>query len=118
MVAMESTASCWKPLYDILESSDLNAIVVNARYMKTVPGQKADVKDAELIANFLQHGLLQPSFISNKDQRELRELFHYRKNLVRERTRELNRLQKCWKESTLNCHEPYLTSMVKVTATF
>ncbi|MFR6164159.1 MAG: hypothetical protein ACLUJR_15010 [Mediterraneibacter gnavus] len=36
MVAMESTASYWKPLYNIFESSDLNAIVVNARHMKAV----------------------------------------------------------------------------------
>lgn len=94
MVAMESTASYWKPLYNILESSDLNAMVVNARHMKAVPGRKTDVKDAEWIADLLQHGLLQPSYIPDKDQRELRELVSYRKSLVGERTRELNRLQK------------------------
>lgn len=94
MAAMESTASYWKPLYNILESSDLNAIVVNARHMKAVPGRKTDVKDAEWIADLLQHGLLQPSYIPDKDQRELRELVRYRKSLVGERTRELNRLQK------------------------
>ena len=94
MVAMESTASYWKPLFNILESSDLNAMVVNARHMKAVPGRKTDVKDAEWIADLLQHGLLQPSYIPNKDQRELRELVRYRKSLVGERTRELNRLQK------------------------
>ena len=94
MTAMESTASYWKPLYNILESSDLNAMVVNARHMKAVPGRKTDVKDAEWIADLLQHGLLQPSYIPDKDQRELRELVRYRKSLVGERTRELNRLQK------------------------
>lgn len=94
MTAMESTASYWKPLYNILESSDLNAIVVNARHMKAVPGRKTDAKDAEWIAELLQHGLLQPSYIPDKDQRELRELVRYRKSLVGERTRELNRLQK------------------------
>ena len=50
--------------------------------------------DAEWIADLLQHGLLQPSYIPDKDQRELRELVSYRKSLVGERTRELNRLQK------------------------
>ncbi len=94
MVAMESTASYWKPLYNILESSDLNAMVVNAHHMKAVPGRKTDVKDAEWIADLLQHGLLQASYIPDKDQRELRELVRYRKSLVGERTRELNRLQK------------------------
>ena len=94
MDAMESTASYWKPLYNILEVSDLNAMVVNAHHMKAVPGRKTDVKDAEWIADLLQHGLLQASYIPAKDQRELRELVRYRKSLVGERSRELNRLQK------------------------
>ena len=76
------------------EASDLNAMVVNARHMKAVPGRKTDVKDAEWIADLLQHGLLQPSYIPDKDQRELRELVRYRKSPVGERTRELNSLQK------------------------
>ena len=91
MVAMESTASYWKPLYNILETSNLPAMVVNARHMKAVPGRKTDVKDAEWIADLLQHGLLQASYIPDKAQRELRELVGYRKSLVADRTRELNR---------------------------
>lgn len=94
IVAMESTASYWKPLYNILESSDLKTIVVNANHMKAVPGRKTDKKDAEWIAELLQHGLLKASYIPDKSQRELRELVCYRKSLVGERTRELNRLQK------------------------
>lgn len=94
IVAMESTASYWKPLYNIFEVSGLKAIVVNAQHVKAVPGRKTDVKDAEWIADLLQHGLLQASYIPDKDQRELRELVNYRKSLVGERTRELNRLQK------------------------
>ncbi len=94
MVAMESTASYWKPLYNILESSELKAIVVNAQHMKNVPGRKTDVKDAEWIADLLKHGLLRASYIPDKDQRELRELVSYRKSLVQEQNRELNRLQK------------------------
>ena len=94
IVAMESTASYWKPLYNILETCKLKAMVVNARHMKAVPGRKTDVKDAEWIADLLQHGLLTASYIPDKDQRELRELVRYRKSLVGERNRELNRLQK------------------------
>lgn len=94
MVAMESTGSYWKPLYNILESSGLTAMVVNAQHMKAVPGRKTDVKDSEWIADLLQHGLLKASFIPDKAQRELRELVGYRKSLVQDRTRELNRLQK------------------------
>ncbi len=91
---MESTVPYWKPLYNILESSGLKAMVVNARQMKAVPGRKTDSKDAEWIADLLQHGLLQPNYILDKDQRELRELVRYRKSPVGERSRELNRLLK------------------------
>lgn len=69
-------------------------MVVNASHMKAVPGRKTDVKDAEWIADLLQHGLLKSSFIPDKAQRELRELVSYRRSLVGEKTRELNRLQK------------------------
>ena len=91
---MESTASYWKPLYNILESVGLEAMVVNARHMKALPGRKTDIQDAEWIADLLQHGLLKSSYIPKKEQRELRELVGYRKSLVGERNRELNRLQK------------------------
>lgn len=94
MVAMESTGSYWKPLYNVLEAHELPAMVVNAQHMKAVPGRKTDQKDAEWIADLLQHGLLKSSYIPGKAQRELRELVTYRRSLVGEKSRELNRLQK------------------------
>lgn len=93
-VAMESTGSYWKPLYNMLESAGLGAMVVNAQHMKAVPGRKTDASDAEWIADLLQHGLLKASFIPDKARRELRELVGYRKSLIKEQTAELNRLQK------------------------
>ena len=94
MIAMESTASYWKPLYNVFESCELKTMVVNARHMKAVPGRKTDTNDAEWIADLLQHGLLRSSYIPDKSQREIRELVSYRKSLVGEKNRELNRLQK------------------------
>ena len=93
-VAMESTASYWKPLYNILEESGMSVIVANAQHIKTVPGRKTDVYDAEWIADLLMHGLITPSYIPDKPQRELREFLQYRVSLVCTRTAELNRLQK------------------------
>ncbi len=84
-VAMESTASFWKPIYNLLESADFQVLVVNAKHMKNVPGRKTDVKDAEWIAGLLRHGLLQASYIPNREQRELRELIRYRRSLIDER---------------------------------
>jgi transposase len=59
------------------------------------------VKDAEWIADLLQHGLLRASFIPSVPQRELRELTRYRTRLVEERAREINRLQKTLEDTNL-----------------
>lgn len=93
-VAMESTASYWKPLYNVLEASDIKVIVANAQHIKNVPGRKTDTSDAAWIADLLRHGLIRASFIPPKAQRELREHLRYRQSLVTTRTAELNRLQK------------------------
>lgn len=94
LAAMESTGSYWKPVYNVLEVLGQEIIVVNAHHIKNVPGRKTDVKDAEWIAQLLQCGLLKASYIPNRDQRELREIARYRKSLVEERAREINRLEK------------------------
>lgn len=94
VVAMESTGSFWKPLYNLLEAFDLDAMVVNAHHIKNVPGRKTDVNDAQWISNLLQVGLLNRSYIPPREQRELREILRYRKSLIEERARELNRLSK------------------------
>ncbi len=92
-VAFESTGVYWKPIYNLLEGSFV-LLLVNAQHIKTVPGRKTDVKDAEWIATLLRHGLLKASFVPEREQRELRELTRYRTSLVRERSAEVNRLQK------------------------
>jgi len=69
--------------------------------MKAVPGRKTDVKDAEWITDLLRHGLLKASFIPSKPTRDLRDLVRYRKTLVQERAREVNRLQKVLETATI-----------------
>jgi len=94
IVAMESTGSYWKPLYNIFELEGMDAIIVNPQHMKAIPGRKTDVNDAQWIAKLLRHGLLKASFIPDKEQREYRELTRYRNSRIEERAREVNRLQK------------------------
>ena len=72
-VAMESTGVFCKPVYNVLETSEFELLVVNAQHMKAVPGRKTDVKDAEWIADLLRHGLLRASYVPSRDERELRE---------------------------------------------
>jgi len=91
---MESTGVYWKPVYNVLEVFGWDLIVANAQHIKNVPGRKTDVKDAEWIASLLKHGLLSPSFVPDRDQRETRDVARYRKSLVEERSREINRLEK------------------------
>ena len=57
-VAMESTGVYWKPIVNLMED-EFSVWVVNARHIRTVPGRKTDVKDAEWIADLLRHGLAQ-----------------------------------------------------------
>src|SRR5579864_7441357 len=82
-VAMESTGVFWKPIYNLLES-EFSIVLVNAQHIKFVPGRKTDVKDAQWIAELLQHGLLKASFIPAAPQRDLRELVRYRTQLIQE----------------------------------
>lgn len=99
-VAMESTGVYWKPIYNLLEGH-LELLVVNAHHIKAVPGRKTDVKDAEWIAELLQHGLLKASFIPPRSQRDWRDLTRYRTSLVQERVRIVNRLQKVLEDANL-----------------
>jgi transposase len=92
-VAMESTGEYWKPVFNILEAH-FEVLLVNAQHIKAVPGRKTDVKDAQWIAELLQHGLLRASFIPPPAQRELRELTRHRSTFVRERATLVNRVQK------------------------
>ncbi len=99
-VAMESTGVLWQPVYNLLEA-DFEVMVVNAEHIKRVPGRKSDVKDCEWIAELLAHGLLKGSFIPPAPIRELRELTRYRKALIDERVREVNRLHKLLQTANL-----------------
>lgn len=92
-VAMESTADYWKPVFNVLEDA-FEVMLVNAQHVKHVPGRKTDAKDSEWLAELLIHGLLKPSFIPPRPQRELREMTRYRATLVQERARVVNRVQK------------------------
>jgi transposase len=92
-VAMESTGVYWKPVYNMIEDQ-FNVLLVNAHHIKALPGRKTDVKDCEWIADLLAHGLIKGSFIPPEPIRDLRDLTRYRKSLIDERIREVNRLHK------------------------
>lgn len=90
-VAMESTGVYWKPVYKILECPQIKVWIVNARHIKYVPGHKTDKKDSAWICKLLLAGLLKPSYIPEREQRELRDLTRYRNKLIQHIASEKNR---------------------------
>jgi transposase len=92
IAAMESTATYWKAPFYCLEEV-LEVWLLNAAHIKAVPGRKTDVRDAEWIAQLLEHGLVRPSFVPPPDIRRLRMLTRYRVQLMGDRTREAIRLE-------------------------
>src|SRR5512140_1518313 len=92
-VAMESTGVYWQPVYNLLEDH-FERWVVNAQHIKKVPGRKTDVSDAEWIAQLLQCGLLRPSLVPDRAQREQRDLTRQQTKLVQHRNAVNNRIQK------------------------
>src|SRR5215467_14412664 len=99
-VALESTGDYWKPVDNLLEGA-FEVWLLNAQHIKAVPGRKTDVKDAQWIAELVAHGLVRPSFIPPRQQRELRDLTRYRVSFVRERATLINRVQKLLESTNL-----------------
>ena len=92
-VAMESTGVYWQPVVNLLEGH-FTTWLINAQHIKKVPGRKTDMKDAEWIAQLLQCGLLRPSFVPDRQQRELRDLTRQQSKLVQQRNAVQNRIEK------------------------
>lgn len=99
-VAMESTGVYWKPVYYIIEEF-FEVILVNARHIKNVPGQKTDKKDSQWIAKLLMSGLLKGSFVPPQQIRDLRDLHRHRRKLIGQRTSEKNRLQNVLEQANI-----------------
>lgn len=94
VVVMESTGIYWKSPYAALEQVGIRALVVNARHVKTVPGRKTDIADAQWLAILARSGLLRGSFIPPERLRHLRLVVRQRHKLNRMLTAEKNRLHK------------------------
>lgn len=92
-VAMEATGVYWKPVWHILEGA-FQLVLANAAHIKNVPGRKSDVNDAMWIADLLAHGLIRASFVPETPIQELRGLTRTRKQLVREKAKHIQRIQK------------------------
>jgi transposase len=100
-VAMEATGVYWKPVWHILSDGDFELVLANAAHVKNVPGRKSDTNDATWLADLLAHGLIRGSFVPDAQTQEMRNLLRTRKQLVRERTSHVQRLQKTLEDANI-----------------
>lgn len=99
-IAMEATGVYWRPLWHVLDGS-FQLILANAMHVKAVPGRKTDVNDAMWIADLLAHGLIRASFVPPTPIQDMRTLMRTRKQLVRERARHVQRIQKTLEDANI-----------------
>ena len=100
-VAMEATGVYWKPVWHILGDGDFELVLANAKHVKNVPGRKTDVNDATWLADLLAHGLIRGSFVPDAETQVLRNLLRTRKQLVREKTSHVQRVQKMLEDANI-----------------
>jgi transposase len=102
VVSMEATGDYWKPVYYLLEAEGFTCWLLNAKQVKNAPGRpKTDRLDAVWLAKVTERGMCTPSLVHPKPIRQLRDLTRYRRTLVRERTREKQRLEKLLEDAQI-----------------
>ena len=93
-VAMEATGVYWMPVWNVLEPYGLQLLLINPEHYKAVRGRKTDLKDGTRIAELLQDGRLEGSYVPPVAIRVLRDLTRYRIKLVQYQSALANRIQK------------------------
>ncbi len=95
VVGMEATGVYWKPVWYELEDADRFELkLLNPTHVKAVSGRKTDVRDAVWLARLVECDMVDGSFVPPREIRELRDVTRYRRRILEERSRELQRLQK------------------------
>jgi transposase len=112
-IAMEATGVYWKPVWHILSDGEFELVLANAAHIKNVPGRKTDVNDATWIADLLAHGLIRASFVPEPEIQELRGLMRTRKQLVREQSSHILRVQKTLEDANIKL-DSVITDIVGV----
>lgn len=98
---MESTGSYWRPIFNVLDGQGLEVILANSQQVKNLRGHKTDRNDSRWLAHLLRHGMIRPSFLPNRETRELRDLTRRRKQLIGCAVDERNRVQRVLQEANV-----------------
>ncbi len=100
-VAMEATGVYWMPVWNVLEQYGLQLLLINPEHYKAVRGKKTDLKDGTRIAELLQDGRLEGSYVPPVAIRVLRDLTRYRTKLVQHQSAIANRIQKLLEQGNI-----------------
>jgi transposase len=100
-IAMEATGVYWKPVWHILSDGEFELVLANAAHVKNVPGRKTDVNDAVWLADLMAHGLIRASFVPDEPTQQMRDLLRTRKQIVRERSSHIQRIQKTLEDANI-----------------
>jgi transposase len=98
---MESTGVYWWPVWNVLEGQGLRLVLVNPAQVKALQGRKSDKRDAKRIAEFLQDGRLDASFVPPPEIRQLRQLLRHRLSLLQQRTEVHNQIRDLFETASL-----------------
>ena len=99
---LESTSDYWRPFYYILAARGLTVWLVNAAQVKNVPGRpKTDKLDAVWLAKLAEKSMVSPSFVPAEPMRQVRDLARARYDLVTDRTRVKQRVEKLLEDSLI-----------------
>lgn len=103
-VAMESTGVYWKSLFSVLVRNGFEVYLVNAKHVKNVTGKKTDEDDAMWIQKLHSCGLLKSSYLPDDEQETLRTLVRFRRTLIQDSSRFINRMQKSLELMNIKFH--------------
>jgi transposase len=103
-VAMESTSVYWKPVFSQLLSEGFDLCLVNAKVAKNISGRKTDESDAAWIQKLHSCGLLASSYLPESEQESLRTLIRFRRSIVQDCSRFINRIQKSMELMNIKFH--------------
>lgn len=104
-VAMESTGVYWIPAFQILEAKGIEVRLVNAHYVKTVPGRKSDVLDCQWLQQLHTYGLLSGSFRPDDQVCVLRSYIRQRDSLIKSSSVHVQRMQKALTQMNRQLHK-------------
>jgi transposase len=100
-IAMEATGVYWEPVWHILSDDEFDLTLANAAHVQNVPGRKTDANDAVWLADLMAHGLIKASFVPDEPTQQMRDLLRTRKQIVRERSSHIQRIQKTLEDANI-----------------